>query len=169
MIAVRIPAPDGQLANVSVVLVAKEQSGFRETAHVIARLFDDVVIVSSDASLEEFGQVVDPGPRCAITVGLETALEERVLVVVPADEGARIPAELLLGLTAWPEHECVAPVHDGRVDPSCALVGRKAALESLSEPLPATSPLHALMGRLDSSAIEGDDLAALLGTRTALS
>ena len=168
MTAAQSPEPEGQLANVSVVLVVSAPTPVaRENARLLARLFEDVVIVSGETSLGEFGRVVDPASGGSVAAGLEAAREDRVLVVMSSDA---VPAELVLGLTAWPEYECVAPVRDGRVEPGCALVQRKAALESLdAQALSQAVPLDALMKRLEASAIEGQDLAALLGAKTALS
>lgn len=146
----------GQLANVSAVLVAseaaREEPGLRATAQLLARLFDDLSITED------------------VTSGLEGAREERVLVVCAGEDPEAVPAELLLGLSAWPEHDCVAPMAAGRLTPACALLRREAALASAREAaLPESSPLETLVARLDTSAIEGDDLAALLDPKPRLS
>lgn len=174
MSALHERTPAGQLANVSAVLIVRTASSateeVRDTACLLARLFEDVVIIGGDASLREWGRRVVSGEAHEIAAGLDAAREERVLVVMVGEDHGFTSAELLLGLTAWPEHECVAPCEGGRVNPSCALLQRNAALRVVrEEALPEVAPLDALMGRLGAGAIEGDDRAALLGANPRLS
>lgn len=177
--------PDGRLANVSAALVLPtgccEHEGTRigrqgATSTLLRRLFEDVVIVA-DAGAAEPGPAGDvtlapptrwlerdaasQSPLADLALALEAAREERQLVLA-ADSGF-VTAELLLGLTAWPEHECVAPRIDGAVQPFCALYQREAALRALHAELARDEPsLSSFLNQLDCGVLEGDDLECLL-------
>jgi hypothetical protein len=168
---------NGQLANVSAIFIVasgcERYDQAKNTAALLARLFEDLVIVGGDPSWGQYGRLIECSDSHGFTAGLECAREERALIVVASGDSSWFPADLLLGLTAWPEHEFVAPSIDREGSPSCALVQCEAALVVLraigEKGVSALSSLEALRSKLDASVIEGDDLAALLGTRTSIS
>lgn len=167
MSAPRTPAPAGQIANVSAALLVssapEDPDAVRETARSLARLFEDVVIVSADASLDAFGRRLEGHAEGDLAAALDAAREESVLLVIPANDAPAVGPNLLLGMIAWPESVCVVPWVEGRVRPACALVRREAARAAAKEVvLPNRAPLDVLMTRLEGDKIEGDDLSALL-------
>ena len=172
--------PVGQLANVSAALIVPIGNHERilvqrmtESALLLQRLFEDVVLIG-DMGVESgenetvgiVGRVlkrdhISQSKLADLALALEAAREERMLVLAAdSDFGT---AELLLGLTAWPEHECVAPRIGGALRPLCALYQRDVTLGALRESLEREeSDLSAFLNQLDCGVIEGDDLATLL-------
>jgi hypothetical protein len=167
----------GQLANVSAILIVvsdgERNDRAKNAAALLARLFEDLVIVGGDPSWGQYGRWIDRSGSHGFTAGIECAREERALIVVASRDSFWFPADLLLGLTAWPEHEFVGPSTDSEGSPSCALVQCEAALAVLralgENEVSALSALEALHEKLDANVIEGDDLAALCGTQTSTS
>ena len=134
-------------------------------ANLLASLFEDVLLVGGEPPANAPGRrVADaPGPRCAlrgVASALAAAREERVLVLA-TDLMAMTP-DLLLGLTAFPEADVVAPRSAGFAQPLCALYRRAPALAAARHCLAhETLALRAMLERLSVRWLEGDDLAAL--------
>jgi molybdopterin-guanine dinucleotide biosynthesis protein A len=98
---------------------------------------------------------------------LAAARAERVLVV--ATDLPLLTPELLLGLTAWPEHDAVVPRSEEGSHPLCALYRRDVTLAKARERLAqGRFALRGLLDQLDTGYIEGPDLAALDPERRAL-
>lgn len=161
----------GQLANVSAVLVLPAGASDLDEPllGLLTRLFEDTQALGDAAQCERLGAKrvvlrVDSKESHAGEVddfvrALESAREERVLLVRP---GQAVTADLMLGLTAWPEHECVAPRGPDRDVATCALYQRAPALAAAREELVGEQPsLAGVVGRLDCDFLEGDDLEAL--------
>jgi molybdopterin-guanine dinucleotide biosynthesis protein A len=173
--------PVGQLANVSAALIVPggERANAQlalvaERSKLLERLFEDVVfVVDADLPFDASGRVIerDPGEGSALSdlvCALAAAREERVLVL--AADFAGVTPDLLLGLTAWPEHLCVAPRMGGAIQPLCALYRREAALHAARKGLEAgESSLTAFLAQLDCGILEGNDLAALISKPASLS
>ena len=179
--------PVGQLANVSAALIVPIGNHERilvqrmtESALLLQRLFEDVVLIG-DMGVESgenetvgiVGRVLErdhisQSKLADLALALEAAREERMLVL--AADSDFVTAELLLGLTAWPEHECVAPRIGGALRPLCALYQRDVTLGALRESLEREEPdLSAFLNQLDCGVIEGDDLATLLAPPASVS
>jgi molybdopterin-guanine dinucleotide biosynthesis protein A len=171
------PAPElepiGRLANVSAVLIvpgaahSKAQVGLiSERAQLLEKLFEDVVCVGTDLAFDVTGRVVapDPGRRSALgdlVAGLAVAREEQVLVL--AADLARVTPDLLLALTAWPEHDLVVPRIGKAIQPLCGLYRREPALQAARVAIErGDSDLSSLLTELDCGILEGADLAALI-------
>jgi hypothetical protein len=177
--------PVGKIANVSASLIVPAGAADKTPlarmmaiSELLVRLFEDVVVVGDlpavghDSVLG--GAKAQPNRTLKrepsrqsgladLVLVLEAAREERMLVV--AADNDFVTAGLLLGLTAWPEHECVAPRIDGAVSPLCALYQREVALPVARESLErGESELSCVLNQLDCGLLEGDDLAALLTT-----
>lgn len=164
----------GQLANVSAVLVlpAGAANVEKPLLDLLTRLFEDAAVLGDAAQCEQLRakRVVVRGESKAghaaevgdLVRALESAREERVLLV---GQGKGATADLMLGLTAWPEHECVAPRGAGADYAMCALYQRAPALAAAREELLVEKPsLAGVVGRLDSDFLAGDDLDALLAS-----
>lgn len=167
--------PNGRLANVSAALVVPmgEHEGTRigpmgATATLLRQLFEDVVIIGDigHATLDHTARRLErdrasQSPLADLLLALEAAREERQLIL--AADSDFVTAELLLGLTAWPEHECVAPRIGGVLQPFCALYQREAALRTLRDELArGEASLSSFLNQLDCGVLEGDDLESLL-------
>jgi molybdopterin-guanine dinucleotide biosynthesis protein A len=170
------PALDsaGRLANVSAALIipAVESPNDRtsleeKSSGLLDRLFEDVVVVSgrADLSFDVAGRVLEPesGDRTLLSdlaLALAAAREEHVLVL-----GANltwVTADLMLALTAFPEHECVAPRIDDTVQSLCCLYRREPALRATRKLIEGgESDSTALLAQLECGILEGKDLAAL--------
>lgn len=173
--------PAGQLANVSAALIVPGEERANAQGAVVAersklleRLFEDVVlVVDGDLPFDVSGRVIerDPGERSELSDlvrALAAAREERVLVLTA--DLAGVTPDLLLGLTAWPEHPCVAPRMGGAIQPLCALYRREVALQVARKELEAgESSLTALLTELDCGILEENDLAALISETASLS
>ncbi len=174
-------APEGRLANVSAALLlggASSRMG-RDKSHLpvaglplatrmarlLAGLFEEVLLVGGDAPEDAPGRrVADPaGPRCALrglVAALAAAREERVLVV--ATDLPLLTPDLLLALTAWPEHDVVMPRDARGLHPLCAIYRREPVLAAARERLAAGElRLRELTESLDCGLLEGPDLLAL--------
>ncbi len=135
-------------------------------------LFEDVLIVGDAGSEVLPGRHLSldgaPGRSLqGIVAALEAAREERVLVL--SGDLTRVSVDLLLALTAWQEHEVVAPRAEGRAWACCALYRRREALSraielSSSGDSDGGRDIDALLAALDCSYIEGDDLATLVSS-----
>jgi len=157
------PVVEGRLANVSAVLMSGADEGrTRELGLCLESLFDDVSVVESLAA--------DAAPGEAAVRELVSALvparEEFVLVV--AADAPRPAPNLWLALTAWPQHDVVAPRCSPDVPPSCSLYRRDAAMEVVRQRLSApdkgetrTTALQQVIAALEADFIEGTDLSAL--------
>ena len=141
---------------------------------LLSRFFLEVLLVGGEPPRGAPGRFVpDTGAdsqRCALR-GLVSALEhasaERVLVL--ATDMPLVTPDLILGLTAWPEHDAVLPRREGLADPLCAIYRREPALAVATEHLRAGDlALGSLLDALDSSYIEGPDLDTLDPDRSAL-
>lgn len=171
----------GRLANVCGALVLGGPSSRmgRDKAHLelggvtfstrlsmlLGEIFEDVVLVGGEPAPDAAGRRVPdrPGPQCALR-GLVTALQaaraERVLVL--ATDLPLMTPDLILGLTAWPEHDAVVPRVDGRQHPLCAVYRREPVLGVAEQRLEAGDlALGGLLEALDTSHLEGPDLAAV--------
>ncbi len=134
-------------------------------AGLLGSLFEEVLLVGGAPPDDTPGRAVsDPsGPVCALR-GLVAALSatraERVLVL--ATDLPLLTADLLLALTAWPEHDAVAPRDEAGTHPLCAVYRRVPVLEIARERLEAGQlQLHALLDVLDTGYLEGADLACV--------
>lgn len=168
--------PVGRLANVSAALIVpgaerlKPQiARMEEKLRLLERLFEDVVVVvagGADLSFEVAGRVIEPEPGRGnalsdLVCALAAAREEQVLVL--ASDLAGVTPDLLLALTAWSEHECVAPMIDEVVQPLCSLYRRDPALRAARGALArGESDPTALLALLDCGILDGEDLAALI-------
>lgn len=168
--------PSGRLANVSAALIvpAAEHPNAQvalmaERSKLLERLFEDVVVIvggGADLSFDVTGRVIEPEPGersdlSDLATALAAAREEQVLVL--AADQANVTPDLVLALTAWPEHDCVAPRIGGAIQPLCGLYRREAALRAAREALErGESGLDAVLAELDCGILEGKDLAALL-------
>lgn len=176
-----VGAPDGRIANVSAALLvggasrrmgtdkAQLEIDGEPAAVLLARrlgtLFEDVLLVGGDPPAEAAGRrVADPeGPRSALrglVAALEAAASERVVVLATDLPG--VTPDLLLALVAAPEADAVVPRTDAGAEPLCALYRREPVLEEARRRLAGEDlALHALLGALEVSWLEGADLAAL--------
>ncbi len=134
-------------------------------AHVLAELFEDVLLVGGDPPSSAPGRRVSdpPGPACplrGIVGALEASRAERVLIV--ATDLPLVTPALLLGIVAWPRAEVVVPRPGGVPQPLCALyqrdVARRAALTRLQAGHLAA---QGLLSELQASYLEDGDLAEL--------
>jgi len=172
---------DGRLANVGVAILiggASTRMGTDKArlelqgealatrlARLCEPLFEEILLVGGHPPPSSPGRAVPdaPGTGCALR-GLVTALSEArsERVVVIATDMPLVTEDLLLALTAWPEHDAVVPRSDGRPQPLCALYRREPVLALARERLDAGDlKLRNLLDALDVGYIEGDDLAAL--------
>lgn len=136
-----------------------------QIAQLMARFFVDVLLVGGNPPADAPGRhVADAeGPQSSLR-GLVSALEgaraDRVLVV--ATDMPLVSADLLLALTAWPEHDVVVPRADGHQHPLCAIYRREPALAVAREQLAAGElRLRGVLDRLDTVFFEADDLLAI--------
>jgi molybdopterin-guanine dinucleotide biosynthesis protein A len=134
-------------------------------AELLSRFFVEVLLVGGDPPPGAPGQRVPDadGPQSSLR-GLVSALQgataERVLVV--ATDMPLVSAELLLALTAWPEHDAVVPRADGQAHPLCAIYRREPALAAARERLEAGElRLRGVLDRLDTVYFEAEDLLAV--------
>ena len=109
----------------------------------LAELFEEVLLVGGDPPPDARGRRVDDveGPRCAlrgVVSALSAATRERVLIV--ATDLPFVPADLWLGLVAWPEADAVLARDDRGPQPLCGVYRREAAL--------AAARTHLADGRL---------------------
>ncbi|MBW2421886.1 MAG: NTP transferase domain-containing protein [Deltaproteobacteria bacterium] len=173
--------PEGRLANVSAALLlggassrmGRDKSRVRvgglplatHTARMLEDLFEEVLLVGGEPPEDAPGRrVEDPaGPRCALrglVAALAAAREERVLLV--ATDMPLLTPDLLLALTAWPEHDAVMPRDAAGQHPLCAIYRREPVLAAARERLAAGElSLGALADGLDCGFVEGPDLEAL--------
>jgi molybdopterin-guanine dinucleotide biosynthesis protein A len=134
-------------------------------ARLLADLFEEVLLVGGEPPADAPGRrLPDPeGPRCALrglVAALAAAREERVLVV--ATDLPLLTPDLLLALTAWPEHDVVLPRDSEGIHPLCAIYRREPVLAVARENLAAgTLRLRAVLDRVDCDFLEGPDLEAL--------
>jgi molybdopterin-guanine dinucleotide biosynthesis protein A len=168
----------GRLANISGALVLGgrssrmgtdkaqlEQGGVAYSAllsGLLAAIFEEVLLVGGAPAPEARGRrVVDrPGTACALR-GLVTALHEasseRVLVL--ATDLPLVTPDLILALTAWPDHAAVVPRTEGRTHPLCALYRRESVLEIAQRRLAEGAlQLEGLLDAVETSFLEGPDL-----------
>ncbi len=134
-------------------------------ASLLARLFDDVLLVGGEPPAAAAGRRVADleGPRCAlrgVASALSAAREERVLIL--ATDLIAMTPDLLLALTAYPEADAVVPRLDGFAQPLCAIYRREPALAAARKCLDAKRlALGALLDQLEVRWLEGEDLAAV--------
>ncbi len=134
-------------------------------ARRLARLFEEVWLVGGDPPSDAPGcRVPDPpGPACAlrgVVAALEASRSERVLVL--ATDLPLVSDALLLALVAAPEADAVVPrTPEGR-HALCALFVRERVLPVARQRLGAGElALHALLAEIDTSWLEGPELARL--------
>jgi molybdopterin-guanine dinucleotide biosynthesis protein A len=134
-------------------------------AQLLSRFFVEVLLVGGDPPVDAPGRPVDDaeGPQSSLR-GLVSALAaasaERVLVV--ATDMPLVSAELLLALTAWPEHDVVVPKADGQRHPLCAIYRREPALAVARDQLARGElRLRGVLDRLDTVDFEAADLLAI--------
>jgi len=144
----------------------------RRAACLLDRLFDELWLVGGEPPSEAPGRrVADAeGPRCALR-GLVTALEvaTRDRVVVLATDLPLTTPDLLLALTAYPEHDAVVPRRDGRSHPLCAIYRREPVLAVARRRLVAGRlRLGELLAELDTAYLEGADLESVDADGSAL-
>ena len=132
------------------------------TARLLACLFTETVLVGGEPEQDAPGRrVADPaGPSCALRglVGaLDAATSPRVLVV--ATDLPLLRADLLLGLSAWPERQVVLPVDERGEHPLCAIYERESCLEAARANLASGRlALHDLVGQLDCDRVTTEQL-----------
>jgi molybdopterin-guanine dinucleotide biosynthesis protein A len=133
------------------------------TARLLTELFEDALLVGGRPSDATPGRrVADlPGPRCGLR-GLASALAaaraERVVVV--ATDMPHLSAELVLGLTAYPEHDAVVPRTAEGSHPLCAIYRREPVVARARERLERGElALRGLLDAVDTAWLEGADLA----------
>ena len=136
-------------------------------AVLLDSFFEDVLVVGQGAAPNFWtGQFASPERGAAgflegIVAALDAAREDRVLVLSAGAEG--VAADLLLALTAWPEHDVVAPREAGRIWDFCLLVRRREVLDKAKQLLEeGENGSNVLIASLDCGFIEGADLAALV-------
>lgn len=136
-------------------------------AELLSLYFTDVLLVGGEPPAGAPGRFVPDSdvdaPRCALR-GIVSALEntraERALIV--ATDLPLLTADLILGLTAWPEHDVVLPRRDGRPEPLCAIYKRETVLEPARAKLEAGDlAMRSLLDAVDTGYLEGADLEAL--------
>ena len=164
----------GQLAHVSAALIIPtvERPDHRtsleeNTSRLLDRLFEDVVVVSgrADLSFDVAGRVLEPesGDRTLLSdlaLALVAAREEHVLVL--AANLSWVTPDLVLALTAFPEHECVAPRINHTIQSLCCLYRREPALRATRKLIEGgESDSTVLLAQLECGILEGKDLAAL--------
>ncbi len=168
-----------KLANISAVLVLAPDSEARALAagsrqllanralEFLELIFEDVLVVGETAILDRRPQRSLPlegdsaGSLRAIAAAFEAVREERVLLL--SGNLAGVTLDLLLALTAWPEHDLVAPRSDGQIWASCGLYRRRELLERTRDlPQGSDATLDSLVPVLDCGFVEGEDLAALI-------
>ena len=123
-----------RLGNVAGALLWERCSRPTETARLLDGLFEEVLRVGGEPSIEAPGrwlpQPVDPDHGLRALVSLLAEAEAERVVVVAADR-AGPTADLLLGLTAWPGADVVvAGDAPGDVSPPCAIYRRGVCLEA---------------------------------------
>jgi molybdopterin-guanine dinucleotide biosynthesis protein A len=168
----------GRLANISGALVLGGQSSRMGTdkarlehrgvaystllSGLLAEIFEEVLLVGGAPTPEARGRRVadQPGTACALR-GLVTALHEasseRVLLL--ATDLPLVTPDLILALTAWPEHDAVVPRHEDRSHPLCALYRREPVLEIARQRLAdGALRLGGLLDEVETSFLESPDL-----------
>ncbi len=164
----------GQLANVSAALIVP--AGARASSEIalmvdrlklLERLFEDVVIIGEQVPFGTCGRVIERAHTTAqstlsdLASALEAAREQRVLVL--RADLSRVTADLVLGLTAWPEHVCVVPRIDGALEPLCALYQKETALRAARREIEQEgASLARLLDEFECGILDGSDLAVLL-------
>ncbi len=179
---------EGRLANVSgaVLLGGESRRMGRDKAHVafagvpmatrIARLldrfFEDLILVGGDPPNDAPGRHVPDthGPRSSLR-GLVSALEaarcDRVVVV--ATDMPLISADLIIGLTAYPEADAVVPRDAEHAHPLCAIYRREPVLEVARRLLDAERlRLSLVLDAVQTRYLEGQDLELLSSEAGAL-
>ena len=143
-------------------------------ARLLSLYFTEVLLVGGDPPADAPGTRVPDvdlaAPRCALR-GLVSALDhvsaERVLVI--ATDLPLVSVDLILGLTAWPEHDAVVPRRASGPEPLCALYRREPVLSEARRRLESGDlAMRSLLEDLDTSYLEGPDLEALDPCGTAL-
>jgi len=178
------PKAEGRLGNVAAALLvggASSRMGQSKAlleldgqpmasraATLLDVLFDDVLVVGGNGPLGGVGRwIPDVGesdePRSAlrgIVTALEAAHTDRVVIV--ATDLPFLTAELVLALSAWPEHDAVVPRDSRGTHPLCAIYRREPVLAAARERLAAGRfKLEGLLDAVDTDYIEGADLALL--------
>jgi molybdopterin-guanine dinucleotide biosynthesis protein A len=134
-------------------------------AEVLADLFEEVLLVGSEPLARAPGRRVSvsgkgPAPLAGVVAALEAAGQERVLIVGPSRSS--LNAEVLLALTAWPEHAIVAPRAGGRAELLCALYRRDDVLPPARRLLDqGCGDLEELAATCERSYLENEDLGLL--------
>ena len=141
-------------------------------ARLLDGLFEEVLLVGGDPPAAAPGRRVPdpPGTPCALR-GVLGALGEarQPAVLVVATDLLLLHEELILALVAWPSAEVVLPRSGERPQPLCAIYQREAALRAAKAQWEKGElALTALLTRLTSHYLEGDDLALCDPSRLAL-
>lgn len=143
-------------------------------ARLLGLYFTEVLLVGGDPPADAPGKripdVDTEAPSCALR-GVISALgytsAEGALVV--ATDLPLVTADLILGLTAWPEHDAVVPRRPSGPEPLCALYRRDPVLAKARTQLESGElAMQSLLGAVDTSYLEGADLDALDPSGTAL-
>jgi molybdopterin-guanine dinucleotide biosynthesis protein A len=132
-------------------------------SHLLADLFEDVLIVGGDPPASASGRrVADPeGPQCALR-GIAAALAatacERAVVV--ATDLPFVTPDLLLALVAWPEADAVVPRDASGRHPLCAIYRREPVLAAARARLAdGRLAVQGMLDAVDSVSIDAADLA----------
>lgn len=150
----------GRIANVTAVVstdAAAPDVGARLAA-VLERCFAEVLVVGAEPAAGTPGRfVAEPSGNdvARLVAALEVAGSDRVLVATA--RAGEAPLALLLGLSAWPEHDAVAE-RRGDAPPRCAIYRRAPTLAAARDAAGALGVLHSALGAVF---VEGPDLAAL--------
>ena len=157
----------GRLANVSAIVFlngSAPESVCRARADRLRLFFEDVIYAGTGSAVRHDEAVAgesDATTLGTLAAGLEAAREDRVLVIDPARE---IPEAVWFALCAWPEHPVVTARLDGALQPLCAVYQRDpAAAQARALMASGETRAEALIDVLETSVIEGDDIAPLLG------
>ncbi len=147
----------GRLGNVTAALLL----GDRETrvpaevdrlALLVDGLFEELLLVGGDPASSSPGRRVAPSdgasPLSLLSDAMDAASCERVLVV-PGDPPTP-DVELLLALTAWPEHAAIVAVGEDGDRPIAALYRSADVVSVLRRPLAHDrGDLSELLGRIE--------------------
>lgn len=157
-----------RIANVTAAVLVGLGQGACSSSELVDRmaaLFEDTLWLDDrppDGAPGRFVSVV--GAQRDLVAGVAAAIEaargERVIVVAAA-ESARVGAELLLALVAWPERAVVMVVEGERSLPVCAIYRREDLLASARNVLASPSSSTSLETFLSGLEVERVTLARL--------
>lgn len=157
-----------RIANVTAAVLVGLGQGARsssELADRMAALFEDTLWIGDpppDGAPGRFVSVASAqrDPVAGVAAAIEAARGERVIVVAEV-QSARVGAELLLALVAWPERAVVMVVEAEKSIPVCAIYRREDLLERARKLLASPSSPTSLETFLSGLEVERVTLARL--------